>query len=102
MRAGEVGDGSGSTHQHFRASISFPGVSRHLRIKAVCWRTAMRASSRRRAWSSGGAGVDMVLSAAALEVSRVVWAMRMSGGSRIGDHAQRAVGGASIKVLLSS
>jgi hypothetical protein len=48
------------TYQHFRASISFPGVSRHLRIRVVCWRTAMRASSRRRAWSSGGAGFDMV------------------------------------------
>lgn len=30
-------------------------------MRAVCWRTAISASSRRRAWSSGGAGVDMVV-----------------------------------------
>lgn len=31
-------------------------------MSTVCWRTAMRASSSRRAWSSGGAGVvDMVV-----------------------------------------
>ena len=48
------------TYQHFSASMSFPGVSRHLRINAVCWRTAMRASSSRRAWSSGGAGADIL------------------------------------------
>lgn len=57
------------TNQHFRASISFPGVSKHLRMSAVCWRTATRASSRRRAWSSGGAGVDILTKVA--EVGRI-------------------------------
>lgn len=47
----------GYTYQHFNASISFPGVSRHFRINDVCCRTATNASSRRRAWSSGAAGV---------------------------------------------
>ena len=40
--------------------MSWPGVSRHLRISDVCWRTATRASSSRRAWSSAGAGVAIV------------------------------------------
>lgn len=48
------------SYQHFRASISLPGVSRHLRMTEVCCRTATKASSRRRAWSSGGAGVAMM------------------------------------------
>lgn len=49
-----------ATYQHFKASISFPGVSRHLRIRDVCWRTATSASSRRRAWSSSVAGEVIV------------------------------------------
>jgi hypothetical protein len=37
--------------------MSLPGVSRHLRMRDVCCRTATKASSSRRAWSSGG-GAD--------------------------------------------
>ena len=48
---------------HFRASISLPGVSRHLRIKCVCCRTTASASSRRRAWSSIAGGEAMMASA---------------------------------------
>lgn len=40
--------------------MSLPGVSRHLRMTEVCCRTATKASSNRRAWSSGGAGVAMM------------------------------------------
>ena len=40
------------TYQHFRASMSFPGVSRQRRINLDCSRTTARASSSRRAWSS--------------------------------------------------
>lgn len=40
--------------------MSFPGVSRHLRISEVCWRTASSASSSRRACSSGMTGEDMM------------------------------------------
>lgn len=48
------------TYQHLRASMSLPGVSMHLRMSDVCWRTATRASSRSLAWSSGGADVAIV------------------------------------------
>ena len=41
---------------HLRASMSFPGVSRHRRMSTDCWRTTAKASSKRRAWSSTGAG----------------------------------------------
>lgn len=41
-----------AAHPHLRASISFPGVSRHFRIISDCCRTTPRASSRRRVWSS--------------------------------------------------
>lgn len=51
-----------ATYQHLRASMSFPGMSRHLRIRPVWWRTASRASLSRRAWSSGGAGVAIMAS----------------------------------------
>lgn len=40
------------TNPHLRASISLPGVSRHLRIWTACCRTTPRASSSRRPWSS--------------------------------------------------
>jgi hypothetical protein len=41
--------------------MSFPGVSRHLRIIADCCRTTPNASSRRRFWSSGtGGGLAIV------------------------------------------
>lgn len=41
--------------------MSFPGVSRHLRIRADCCRTTPNASSRRRFWSSGtGGGLAIV------------------------------------------
>lgn len=39
--------------------MSLPGMSKHLRMRPVWWRTASRASPRRRTWSSGGAGVAM-------------------------------------------
>lgn len=48
-----------TTYQHLRASMSLPGMSRHLRIRPVWWRTASRASLSRRTWSSGGAGAAM-------------------------------------------
>lgn len=41
--------------------MSLPGVSRHLRISTVCWRTAMRASSSSRAWSSATTGAAIVV-----------------------------------------
>ena len=43
---------------HFSASMSFPGDSRHRRIKTPCWRTTVNASSSNRAWSSTGGGGD--------------------------------------------
>ena len=47
---------------HLRASISFPGVSKHLRISCVCWRTIIMASSSNLAWSSTPGGEAIVLS----------------------------------------
>ena len=49
------------THLHFNASISFPGVSKHLRIRCVCCLTTVRASSNSLAWSSTAGGEAMIL-----------------------------------------
>ena len=49
------------TYQHLSASISLPGVSMHFRISDVCCRTASRASSSRRPWSSEPVGVAMMV-----------------------------------------
>ena len=46
-------------HPHFRASMSFPGVSRHLRIWLACCLTIPSASSSRRPWSSA-VGADAI------------------------------------------
>ncbi len=46
---------------HFSASMSFPGVSRHLRMSTLCWRTMVKASSSSRAWSSTGGGGDAMM-----------------------------------------
>lgn len=48
-------------HLHFKASMSFPGVSKHRRIKTVCCRTTVEASSSNRAWSSTGGGEDSMV-----------------------------------------
>lgn len=45
---------------HLRASMSLPGVSRQRRIRSVCWRTTVKASSSSRAWSSTSGG-DAIL-----------------------------------------
>lgn len=45
---------------HFNASISFPGVSKHLRIRCVCCLTTTNASSSSRAWSSTAGGLAIV------------------------------------------
>ena len=42
--------------------MSFPGASKHRRIKTVCWRTTDKQSSSSRAWSStGGGGEDAIV-----------------------------------------
>jgi hypothetical protein len=40
--------------------MSLPGVSRQRRIRSVCWRTTVKASSSSRAWSSTSGG-DAIL-----------------------------------------
>jgi hypothetical protein len=56
----KVGRAIGSgTCLHLRASMSLPGVSRQRRIRSVCWRTTVKASSRSRAWSSTSGGDAM-------------------------------------------
>lgn len=58
-----------AAHLHFRASMSFPGVSRHRRIRTVCWRTTVKASSSSLAWSSTGGGDDMESRSATMPAS---------------------------------
>jgi hypothetical protein len=49
------------SYLHLRASISFPGVSKHLRMSCVCCRTWIKASSSNLPWSSMAGGDDMLL-----------------------------------------
>lgn len=41
--------------------MSFPGDSKHRRIKMVCWRTTDKASSSNRAWSSATGGGEAMM-----------------------------------------
>jgi len=45
-------------------------------MSAVCWRTAMRASSRSRDWSSGGAGADISVRAIESGVNKELGVMQ--------------------------
>src|SRR5271156_746218 len=52
-----------TTYPHLSASISFPGVSRHLRIIMDCCRTTPNASSNNLPWSSIAAGGVVAMTA---------------------------------------
>lgn len=52
--------------------MSFPGVSRHFRIRWVCCLTIIKASSSSLAWSSAAGGEAIALSAIQLALKGVV------------------------------
>ena len=84
------------SYLHFNASMSFPGVSRHLRIRCVCCLTTASASSSSLAWSSTAGGLAM----ARIKLSRSAqWPAELrQQSSTMCDVVQELV---VIKVLIS-